>query len=492
MSSPLDPFGVPVQVGPVTLRTPGLSGAVDVHFPGADGMRAAEQVTRALEDAFALAGLETQLSVEITGTAEVAVSGISTRSAGFDEPAIELVVPGAGDDWGQVVVAVDEAGVVTWNFARDDRNRIETTRGPQPRTFLIRRRVAHPPEQAGRRGAFGAIGRKILKVVAFRLMDKVAGAVGERLAARWEAQRRPYRMRPFTPGDYRSADVGELTHDDWARLAEGRALLMLHGTFSRSDLAFAGLPDAFVQTLHDAYNGRVFAFDHFTLSDDPARNAERFVELMPADARVDLDIVCHSRGGLLARQLAERAAGLPPEGRHLRVGRVVFVAVPNAGTTLVDTKYMNDFIDSYTTILNLLPDNGVTDVLEAIVTVVKQLAVGAVRGLDGLQAMLPTGEFLRSLNQGGPGDARYFALASNYEPRDSGWKDYAVDHLMDKIFKQANDLVVPTAGVFAANGSGRFPIQARHVFSQDDAVAHTTFFEQATTRAKMIEWLTAS
>lgn len=140
--------------------------------------------------------------------------------------------------------------------------------------------------------------------------------------------------------------------------------------------------------------------------------------------------------------------------------------------------------------LNFLPDNGVTEVLEGIVTVAKLLAVGAVKGLDGLASMDPGGGFQGWLNTGqAPAGVSYRALAADYEPTIPGFADFARDWLMDKVFKAGNDLIVPTAGVFSANNAGLFPIDERHVFDANAGVAHTTFFSERTTQDKLLEWL---
>ena len=47
------------------------------------------------------------------------------------------------------------------------------------------------------------------------------------------------------------------------------------------------------------------AFDHFTLSEDPRQNIQWFFEQLPEDITLDLDVVTHSRGGLVARVLTE-------------------------------------------------------------------------------------------------------------------------------------------------------------------------------------------
>jgi hypothetical protein len=70
---------------------------------------------------------------------------------------------------------------------------------------------------------------------------------------------------------------------------------------------------------------------------------------------------------------------------------VVFVAGPNAGTVLADAEHLGDLVDRYTNLLAFFPDNGVTDVLEAVITVVTQLAVAAVRDWTAWGRCGPTG-----------------------------------------------------------------------------------------------------
>ena len=110
-----------------------------------------------------------------------------------------------------------------------------------------------------------------------------------------------------------------LNAGDWARLGAGRALLFVHGTFSSCD-AFHDLPPAVMEELSARYGGRLFAFDHPTLSDDPAANAEYLLAQLPAGTSLTVDIVCHSRGGLVAREIAPETpasrAGLRPGDDH--------------------------------------------------------------------------------------------------------------------------------------------------------------------------------
>jgi len=455
-------------------------------------MRSAELATADFEAALASESLQTTETIELAGTREVPSGAAGTRSATHGEPAIELTVPDPGTSWGQVVLAVDESGVVTWSFARDPRGDLDVTRGGETRTYLIPRRVAPSVGPAQTRGLIGAAGKKLLKVLVFPLVDPVVGEVSDFFAARWEAKHRPYRLRTFEASNYRQLEAASLTADDWQRLAAGRALLFVHGTFSYSHAGFGALPSAFLDWAHERYQGRVFALDHPSVSVDPRENVEWLVAQMPDDARFELDIVCHSRGGLVSRVLSEGAANLALGGRRIDVRKVVFLATPNGGTILADAEHHGDLVDTYTNVLNFFPDNGVTEVLQAVIAVVKQIAVGAFRGLDGLRSMVPGGPFLEALNASPKSSAQYYALAADFEPpADSSLKLFAKDLLFDRIFGRENDLVVPTSGVWEVEGSPNFPIAERHVFDAAAGIAHSGFARNPRAIELLKGWLAA-
>jgi hypothetical protein len=152
---------------------------------------------------------------------------------------------------------------------------------------------------------------------------------------------------------------------------------------------------------------------------------------------------------------------------------------------------MGDFVDSYTNLINFVPTNFVTDALDAVITVAKLVSTGVLNGLDGLQSMRPEGDFLAGLNTGTDERGRYFALSSDFEPTNAGWQRYAADRLMDKIFKEPNDLVVPAASPYEDNGSDRFPIVDRLEFGADAGVDHSAYFSNPAAREKILGWLTA-
>jgi pimeloyl-ACP methyl ester carboxylesterase len=327
----------------------------------------------------------------------------------------------------------------------------------------------------------------------FDLLDRVAGEVGEHFVRRWEEKKRPHRMRSIEPGTLAAGDVPDLGADELGKLAEGRTLLFIHGTASRCHSGFGRLPDPVLERLGDRYAGRVAGFDHPTIGYSPTENAtwlgEQFREL---SSPLEVDVIAHSRGGLVTRVLSEQpgAAGLDPGA--FRVRSAVFVGTPNAGTPLADFDHLGKLVDNLTNLLELVPDNPVTDPLEVILSVVKQLAVGALKGLDGLTAMSPGGPYLSEfLNVPSGGGADYRAVCSNFEPAEAAplgriARDLATDAIFDD---HPNDLVVPTVGVHAENGSSHFPVADPLTLDAREAVDHSSFWVHPRVHEAFERWL---
>ena len=490
------------------LRAPGLRGTADLHSGGAAATRSA---TRGLDDALdALEAALRQTDVTEVRQVELALQPVAgpqvaaaLRSA-QGETELELEVPDAGPDHGQLVLSIDDAGALRWHLPEPEAPAgaagAAVSRGAAGgrKRFRIPASVAPPPPGASglaQRSVFGAIGRRLLKVLVYPLTDVVVGAASEFIARRWEERKRPYRLRRFTPADYQTAAASVPTAGELAAMAAaGPVLLFVHGTFSTSHGGFGGLPLATMDTLHQRYGARVIAFDHPTLSDDPKANVQWLLAQLPA-APMEVDIVCHSRGGLVSRVLAEASASPGANGGRVGVRRIVFGATPNNGTLLADPDHMVNMIDRLTTALTLFPTGPVTETLEALITVVKVLGHGGLKGLDGLASMHPQGAFLGALNREGAGPAEYFAIAANYEAADRGLRALvsgAVDNVADQVFGDApNDLVVPTAGVYGKNGHARFPVPSERVllFEPAQGVMHTSLFGQPAVSERLLAWL---
>ena len=502
----LDGTSAKVDIGQgYTLRAPGVTAnGKTSDGPRTRGTRsAAAQEMPALDAALANTNVTEVKQVELNDVRTQPATGAtrSSRAPNGDD-ALELEVPVTSADQGCIVLSVVD-GALSWHVPLNDDNTVQppATRGGGGAKYLFR--IPNTAPAAGtagaKRGIIGAIGKKLLKVLVYPITDPLLGPIGEHFARKWEGKKRPYGVRTFTPDNYQTPGVGEFTDADWKRMAEGPALLLVHGTFSTAHGGFMQLPKAVLQELSDKYGGRVFAYNHFSLSDDPQTNAKKFFEMMrTAGVKLNVDIICHSRGGLVSRALAERGAASDVTDAEFRVGSVVFVGTPNAGTLLAQPDHMMSMIDRYTTALNILPTGPVEEILEAIVTTVKVVAHATMKSLDGLMSMNPVGDYLTGVNVASENGTQYFAICANFEPNTEATaalrtiiKQKVGNAIVDRIFKDApNDLVVPTNGVFTASGP-HFPLaeSSRLVFSSDRAIWHSAYFEQPETADSLRKWL---
>lgn len=495
--------------GGYEIIAPGLRGRVERLTAGVAGVRAIESSSPLLESGLARTEMSSVATIEITatGTPAPAAPPIAVLRDSHGADALLLEVPDLGPLARHVVLCIDEAGALTWHFpVEGGQDPSPGVRGAGKKRFLMRRHVlpAPSPETARDRALFGSVGRKLLKVIVYPVTDLLIGASAAAIADHWEHANRAYRLRDFTSGTYRRPlDVPSdhervtLTPAAVAKLARGRALLFIHGTFSTAHAAFHDIPPDFMSELDQRYEGRLFAFNHFSLAHDPEQNVRKLVGMLRDLSQgysLDVDIVCHSRGGLVARTLAEGVAlGIDVGG--LRVHRVVFVGVPNSGTLLADPDHMVEMIDRFTTALNLIPPGSPADLLEGLLIGIKIIGHGALNGLVGLRSMHPSGPFLSKLNHGGDKKAEYFAIAADFKPADPGLRSIvsrSADAFVDNIFEEAgNDLVVPEKGVYDANGCGSFPIGMDRCLRlpASAGVMHTTMFGHAGVVGQLDKWL---
>jgi hypothetical protein len=454
-----------------------------------------DHVTADMADALQRAGMREEQTISLSLVQETTDTPV--RGPTYGE-AMVLTAPDLGPGYGQVAIVTDEDGAVSFHFPVDDlatqRHQPAPTRGSGgEKVFVLRARV--PPLGPGdaasdTRGLAGTLGRKLIQVVAFPVVDLVARAAGS-LVHSWEDDHRPHRMRRFDPADYAKASATEWTGDDWRRLATGPSLAFVHGTFSTAHGAFGGLPTPVIDELHGRYEGRVLAFDHPSLSMSPEENVAWLLDQIPSGVTLELDLVCHSRGGLVGRVLAGELGSDPSP---VRVRRVVFVGTPNAGTALTDPEHITVLLDRMATVANLFSGVSVAEVLDGVLFVVKAVAQGTITGLVGLGAMRPGGDLLTRLAGGRDVEADYFALASDFEPTRPGLKGLlqgAQNSFLDFVFRdEGNDLVVPTRGVSSGFAGGNSIAEGRHVeFDRGRGVTHCTYWPERETAEQLLTWL---
>lgn len=471
----------PVHLDGYTLRAPGVRGEVSVMAGGAERGGApllSEVFEAALRGAAVEEARTLHLMVESQRTNTPDIRG---EAPDLEGSAVELFVP-AHPGFAYVVLSVHEEGVVSWHFPSGPGTAGSVTRGvPSGQVFHIPVLAPTQSVTLSERGIVTALAGQVLKVLFYPLVESAT----LHLASRWEAEHRPHRLRPCRTDDVVHPMTGALVEPARQALVDGPALLLIHGTFSRTDAAFGALGGPVLDELHRRYGGRVFALDHPSMTVDPDVNAQWCVSELPP-GQVTLDILAHSRGGLVARALAQELAS---QGRG-RVRKLVLCGTPNAGTALANPEHMVGLLNRLSTLLNLAPPgaDAVCAVLESILVAVKLVGQAALESLEGLAAMRPGGAYLERLDRFSLTGTDLYVLASNYEPR-GGLRQlvwYARDAVRDVVFGQTtNDLVVPTQSVAAC-----LPVTERLEFQPQDAISHSAFFKEERSTEALLRWLT--
>jgi hypothetical protein len=229
-------------------------------------------------------------------------------------------------------------------------------------------------------------------------------------------------------------------------IGPGRALLVIHGIIDRV-YGFALSPllvwGDLLETLQVMYGHRVYAFDHLTLSETPEQNATQLLEQIPDG--VELDILCHSRGGLVTRCLLRKLQARP----RITVKNVVFMAAANQGSPLAAHENLADMLTVLSTLGARLPAAGVVlDAAGRVMVRVAHLLAWGIEWVPGLQTLVPDGPLIRGLNTG-PATAvkRYSFIRANLNATTEPVLKQ-LEMVSDRGFKGIlSDLVVPFDGV---------------------------------------------
>lgn len=467
----------------VSLQAPGLVGNA-VLRPGPLGGRGPDEslATEAFAAGLAEAGLVQSHAVEVSAR-ETPGPPVDSVRAASGAPGMVLRVPRSGIA-PQVMMMVDEAGLVTWHVPEADPLDVNAVR------FTVERAVVPTPETAatGERGLVAAIGGKILTVFVLPVVEKLIGAAAK-VVARTLEERRPHRLTQLTSDGLRTSVTAPGIA--WDTLDVGRVLLLVHGTASSTRGAFSGLGQNF-DALHQAYGGRVLAFDHYTLSADLEENVDELLKLVDPQRRIEVDVVAHSRGGLVARAIAARASD------HMAVRRIVYVSTPNNGTALADPARLREFIDRMSTMVNLIPDgpwSAVTDVVGGLMYAVRTLVAGAVGHLPGLAVMDPRGASVPNLPAPGPA-TQQFAITADFRPEGKLLQMLRVaDGVSDRVFADArNDVVVPSDGVSTIDASASrdalvLPPEQVLDLGTTSSSWHCSMFSNDRVSAQLLDWL---
>lgn len=294
----------------------------------------------------------------------------------------------------------------------------------------------------------------------------------------------------------------------------GRTLLFVHGTFSNATNMlneFKATPPG-LGFLNEAMSGdkkydRVVFFEHATLAVSPVLNALELGRAF-AGSSGQIDVIAHSRGGLIVRWWLE-AFGASLQLALDKPVRVVFAGSPLHGTSLAAPDKLQHAMSLLSNIGTFAEKTlqlaGVANpflwvagkLVEVVVSVTGALANTPL--IDGLVALIPglfgqsaiSNNYELNLLRLGPCavSPMYYAVKSNFEPTDPGWKFWQyfrgqniANTAADIVFPGDNDLVVDTSSMTELGETG-FPLAVHDVwdFKTSPIVWHCNYFRQPET-----------
>ncbi|HYM62630.1 MAG TPA: CHAT domain-containing protein [Thermoanaerobaculia bacterium] len=354
--------------------------------------------------------------------------------------------------------------------------------------FRVPMRRSEP--EAGRRGVVAKALKAVVIKIAKAAIDKAVSIALPILAARWEAA--TWKKRGISEGWFKVTPAGAngLTLMPGVPAPDQRTLLLLHGTFSNANGGFGSLAGTdFFDRVRPLYEDRICAFNHFSISRTPEENARQIVEGLPAGEHL-FDVITHSRGGLVLRNLVERKAELGPAAERFRLRHAVLVASPNDGTPLATPTRWEQTVGWFANLMEFFPVNPFTTGAAFVSEALVWLASHAGGDLPGLRSMDGAGQMVADLQSPpAPPNGAYSALVSNYQPAGALWQR-ALDVGVDAFFASANDLVVPSEGGWRVDHDGTVHIPGDrigcfgpggNIVTGPDQVNHINFFGRAET-----------
>lgn len=291
---------------------------------------------------------------------------------------------------------------------------------------------------------------------------------------------------------------------------EKKILLFIHGTFSKSEAILTQLksiPEGlqFLTKARQEYDA-LLTFEHPTLSGSPFINAVDLARAFDGSA-ANIDVVCHSRGGLVTRWWFENLAPRHPSSR-----RAILVGCPLAGTSLAGAPQLRSAIDFYTNVFAVLGQGAAaTSTLFPIMTVVQGM-LRLIGSLTSLAAKTPLADAVIAMIPGIAGQSRvgnnqeilrlrqnpyplkgtdYFSVTSDFQPVDNKWafwkyfcrpKSRFASLAVDPIFLGPNDLVVDTDCMTNLTDADELKGNALvYSFQKNATVHHLNYFSQPST-----------
>ncbi|MEW6607221.1 MAG: caspase family protein [bacterium] len=262
--------------------------------------------------------------------------------------------------------------------------------------------------------------------------------------------------------------------NDLPSLKGKKILLFIHGTFSSTAGGFGAITGDTIKRWKNKYD-MILGFDHKTLSKTPKENSREMLKILPDGFQVD--IISHSRGGLVLRSLTELCQSELVK-KAIVVNKAIMVGTPNAGTTLADPIRWKTMADLLTTLFSLTGGAWLKIALPFLTGVIRYLSskLDNPEVIPGLWAQNPNSPFLTTLNPDQkPPNTTYAAITSDFEPRNFFQKavlENILDMVADAFFGYANDMVVNTKNMTSIEIADEY----HQHFTQERNVHHCNYF----------------
>ncbi|MHC8291258.1 esterase/lipase family protein [Pseudomonas sp. XS1P51] len=422
--------------------------------------------TRAGRAGLSLLTIAADAEITVMGQLDIELTSYSrqqsgNRGQGSTDPQVIVAVQ---DGFGYAALHTNEQQQSVWLFPVAHSKRESAFVLPNP----------DDESDSGRRGPLTVTMRCLVSVVCWAI-SPLTHASAEVLTRHWEAGKRPYDLLQVQSD-------GEFIKPCWETFTPGPALLLIHGTFSTPQVGFSGwLGSPAYQAMVKRYHGRVLALAHPSLSASLQENIDWLLQQLPPHVVKEntFDIVSHSRGGLVARELVSRAE------KGLRVERVCQVGTPNEGTPLADIQHWTRFLNAHTSCLNALPDTMTTVMLEALLCLVKIIGAGLTGGLPGLKDMDPASLWLQDKHIGN-GQTAWFTVGAAYNGNqaDDGLMAHLKASAIDGFFGVSNDLVVPSQGCHQSVQQA-----TDSLLLEGGETNHCNYFQSAHVHSTLSRWL---
>jgi len=489
--------GLIVDAEPLPSGTPHLQAAVLESAAPANDYAAQESA--ALENE-ALKPHLRPLRLRVSRPAAMLESAATTAAprittASSTAPHVELSVEANAGD--HVLARVQKGKVVQWYLPILPHpvhalRAVSPGSGPVTMRFVIPAPAAPPPgahtlEAAAPSAAAAAAAASSDGIVSFFKFKAITSLIGgaEAKIIQFIAEKIEKRIKKegIKSVDPQSTPDKILSIDQLKTMgSHGRMALFIHGIFSSINGAFSAVQnDAdLMQALRAKYPGGLIGYDHWTVSRRPQENAEMLLSELPPG--LDLDLICHSRGGLITRAVLELDS--LSKLSHLQTFRkAVFVASANQGSALAVEANWNRLLNIFIGLSSLFGSSAVGVSLDLLIGLLKVLAHGAF-AVPSVKDLQPGSDLIKSLNAGHDPRLEHASLVhANFDHAQSALLKTA-DFAIDTVFGgEANDLVVPFPGAIAFEPTAAsMSVKTIQSYNTDGSgqgnVLHTNYFSQ--------------